>query len=55
MRGIQFLYEHLHGFSSQANQFSGLVHQHISKTVERDAKIAALPVANRATTITLKS
>ena len=45
--GMKFLYEHLHGISIQASQFSGLVHQQITKTAEGDAKIVALQVANQ--------
>ena len=44
---MKFLYEHLHGISIQASQFSGLVHQQITKTAEGDAKIVALQVANQ--------
>ena len=44
--GMQFLYEHLHGISIQASQFSGMVYQHITKTAEGDAKIIALQAAN---------
>ena len=42
---MKFLYKHLHGISIQASQFSGLVHQQITKTAEGDAKIVALQVA----------
>ena len=45
--GMKFLYEHLHGISIQASQFSGLVHQQITRTAEGDAKIVALQVANQ--------
>ena len=45
--GIQCLYEVLHGISIQASKFSGLVHQHITKTAEGEAKIVALQVANQ--------
>ena len=45
--GMRFLYEHLHGISIQASQFSGLVHQQITKTAEGDAKIVALQVTNQ--------
>ena len=44
---MRFLYEHLHGISIQASQFSGMVHQHITKTAEGDAKIVALQAANQ--------
>ena len=44
---MKFLYEHLHGISIQASQFSGLVHQQITKRAEGDAKIVALQVANQ--------
>ena len=53
--GMKFLYEHLHGISIQASQFSGLVHQQITKTAEGDSKIVALQSLTRATTTTLKS
>ena len=45
--GIKFLYEHLHGISIQASQFSGLVHQQITRAAEGDEKIVALQVANQ--------
>ena len=45
--GMKFRYEHLHGISIQASQFSGLVHQQITKTAEDNAKIVALQVANQ--------
>ena len=45
--GMKFLYEHHHGISIQASQFSGLVHQQITRTAEGDAKIVALQVANQ--------
>ena len=44
---MKFLYEHLHGISIQASQFSGPVHQQIPKTAEGDPKIVALQVANQ--------
>ena len=47
--GMKFLYEHLHGISFQPSQFSGLVHQQITKTAEGDAKIVVLQVANQST------
>ena len=40
--GMRFLYKHLHGISIQASQFLGMVHKHITKTAEGDAKIVAL-------------
>ena len=45
--GMKFLYKHLHGISIQASQFSGPVHQQITKTAEGDAKIVALQVDNQ--------
>ena len=45
--GMKFLYEDLHGISIQASQFSGLVHQQITKTAEGNVKIVALQVANQ--------
>ena len=45
--GMRFLYEHLYGISIQASQFSGMVHQHITKTAEGDAKIVALQATNQ--------
>ena len=45
--GMKFSYEHLHSISMQASQFSGLVHQQITKTAKGDAKIVALQVANQ--------
>ena len=45
--GMRFHYKHLHGISIQASQFSGLVHQQITKTAEGDAKITAFQVANQ--------
>ena len=45
--GMKFLYELLHSSSIQASQFSGLVHQQITKTAEGDAKIVALQVAKQ--------
>ena len=44
--GIKFLYKHFHSISIQASQFSGQVHQQITKTAEGDAKIVDLQVAN---------
>ena len=44
---MKFLYKHLHGISIQASQFSGLVHQQITKMAEGDAKIVALQFANQ--------
>ena len=45
--GMKFLYEHLHGISIQASQFSGFVHLQITKTAEGDAKSVALQVAKQ--------
>ena len=45
--GMKFLHDHLLGISIQASQFTGLVHQQITKTCEGDAKIVALQVANQ--------
>ena len=45
--GMKFLYEHLHSISIQASQFSGLVHQQITKTAEGDAKIVTVQVTNQ--------
>ena len=42
-----FLYEYLAGISIQASQFSGLVHQEITKTTEGDTKIVALQAPYR--------
>ena len=44
---MKFLYEDLHGISIQASQFSGRVHQQITKTAEGDAMTVALQVANQ--------
>ena len=53
--GMKFLYEHLHSISIQASQFSGLVHQQITKSAEGDAKIVALQVANQSNNNNLKT
>ena len=44
---MKFLYEHLHGISIQAREFSGLVLQQITKTAEGDPKNVAQQVANQ--------
>ena len=45
--GMQFLYKNFHAISTQASQFSGLVHQQLTQTAEGDAKIVALQVAHQ--------
>ena len=45
--GMTYLHQNLHGFATQASQFSGLVHQQLARTAEGEEKIVALQVANK--------
>ena len=45
--GMRFVHKHLHGTSIQASQFSGLLHQLITKRAVGEAKSVALQVVNQ--------
>ena len=44
---MNYLHQNLHGFATQASQFSGLVHQQLARMAEQEEKIVALQVANK--------
>ena len=48
--GMRFLYEHLHCISIQASQFSGMVHQQITKMVEGMQRLLLYKPPTKATT-----
>ena len=45
--GMNYLHQNLHGLATQASQFSGLVHQQLTRTAEGAGKIVVLQVANK--------